>query len=142
MPPYSDAGREIFKDRFQQQCGLDRSVNTCALSGDGVAGEGGNLEVAKSEERDFPLPLQPQCRDFAWMDWVPALPFGNPESEYVTTNVEMVADEVFCWLRRIARARREAVPLLRLMPPNTGCFIRDSRAAGCALLQKEYSDDV
>src|SRR5450759_534304 len=28
------------------------------------------------------------------------------------------------------------IPLLRVMPPNTGCFIRESRAAGCALFPK------
>jgi hypothetical protein len=109
---YSDSEREIFKGRFQQQGCLDRCVNICAFSGGmGLQGKGEiQSRVERKAGNDFPLPLHQQCRDFAWMDWVPALSFGNP--------------------------------LLRVAQANTRCFSQDSRAAGRALLQNEYSDDV
>src|ERR1700730_18830239 len=54
--------------------------------------------------------------------------------------VQMVADEVFCWLPTMSASR--GVPLLRVSPSNTRCLASESRAAGCALLQNEYSDEV
>ena len=47
-------------------------------------------------KRDFPLPLLQQCRSLAR---VARLRSGYGSSGgHVTTNVEMVADEVCCWL--------------------------------------------
>jgi hypothetical protein len=47
-------------------------------------------------KRDFPLPLLQQCRSLAR---VARLRSGCGSNEgHVTTNVEMVADEVCCWL--------------------------------------------
>jgi len=53
---------------------------------------------------------------------------------------EEVADEVSCWLPTMSASR--GVPLLRIAAPNTRCLASESRAAGCALLQNEYSDEV
>jgi hypothetical protein len=55
--------------------------------------------------------------------------------------VSATADEISCRLYRIAR-QQGGVPLLRVRAPNRRCLTPEPRAAGCALLQNEYSDDV
>jgi len=48
---------------------------------------------------DFPLPLHQQCRSLARVEsWAVGTAGMEVAEGYVTTNVEMVADEVFCWL--------------------------------------------
>src|ERR1700758_3442495 len=48
--------------------------------------------------------------------------------------VSATADELFCWLIKIAASR--SVPLLRVSPSNIRCLASESRPAGCALLHK------
>ena len=43
-------------------------------------------------EKDFPLPLLHQCRSLAV-----GAPVMKAAERHVTTNVEMIADEVCCW---------------------------------------------
>ena len=50
-------------------------------------------------EKDFPLPLHQQCRSLARVrGCAVGAPVVGAAEKHVTTNVEMVADEVFCWL--------------------------------------------
>jgi len=50
-------------------------------------------------KRDFPLPLHQQCRSLARVrDCAVGAPVMDAAKGHVTANVEMVADEVFCWL--------------------------------------------
>src|SRR5215469_7374649 len=94
--PYSYPARKILKVRFQQVSARDRCVNICDFGGWG-AGEGGNLECSSEAKRDFPLPLLHQCRSLARVRPVSA-PVMEAAEGPVTMNVEMVVDEVCCWL--------------------------------------------
>src|SRR5262245_47543339 len=68
-----------------------------ALSGGWGCRGRGNLDCIREARRDFPLPLHQQCRSLAAVG-LSRRRSGCGNSElHVTTNVEMVADEVFCW---------------------------------------------
>ena len=67
----------------------------------GLQGKGEIENEGRERKRiqDFPLPLLQQCRSLAWVEVGRRLCPGYGSSEgHVTTNVEMVSDEVFCWL--------------------------------------------
>ena|SRR5215469_3753157 len=54
--------------------------------------------------------------------------------------VQMVEDEVFCWLPRMTANR--GVPLLRVLTPNTRCLNQNLEQRGVLCSENEYSDDV
>ena len=58
-----------------------------------MQGKGEIRNAAPEAKRDFPLPLLHQCRSLARR-----APVMKAAEGHVTTNVEMVADEVCCWL--------------------------------------------
>ena len=111
--PYSYPGRKILKVRFQQQCDRDRSVDICAFGGDGVAGEGGSGVPWQEWNERSPFPCTSNVE--VWRAWDGTHTWsvvGTPE-HMVATNVEMVADEVSCWLpNNSKRQRRPAVTSL------------------------------
>ena len=97
----------------------------------------------KASERISPFLCTSNVEDFAWMDWGPARSFGNPESEDVTTNVEMVADEIFCWLHRIA-ASREASRYYESRKPTLDVFrkILEQRDVLCSRTNTQMMSGV
>src|SRR5215475_10775358 len=135
--PYSYSARKILKVRFQQPSDLDRSVNICDFGGWG-AGEGGNLECTPEAKGISPFPCVSKVE--AWRGRRRRFVMEAAEG-HVTTNVEMVADEVCCWPAE-HMATGSGVPRLRVLSPNMRCLKSESRAAGCALLQNEHSDEV
>ena len=60
-----------------------------------MQGKGEILECGPEAKRDFSLPLLHQCRSLATAVGAPVM---EAAERHVNANVEMVADEVFCWL--------------------------------------------
>jgi hypothetical protein len=87
----------------------------------------------------IPLPLHQQCRSIACLAWS-ALCLGNVEF-MLGTNVEMVADEVFCRMPNNGSQRRR--PAATSCNRQTHDVLNQSLERRDALcFHNEYSDEV
>jgi len=84
--PYSDLARRDYEMGFAQQCRLVRSVQICVF-GDGVQGKGSPSPASAIKK--------PGIVGFRLLFW----------SDNAAHAVQMVADEVFCWLPRMGAVR-------------------------------------
>ena len=97
LSPYSYSARKILKDRFQQPSDRDRSVNSCVFGGMGLQGKGEIWTAAQKRKRISPFPCTITVEPWRGWSWVTGGPGVGKAEGHGTTNVEMVADEDFCW---------------------------------------------
>jgi len=100
----------------------------------GLQGKGEILDCIPEAQEDFPLPLHQRFRSLAdEVGWGRRRRSG---CGHVTVDVEMVADEVFCRLRRIARAGREASRCYEFPRQTQHVFLKSLEQRDVALLHQ------